>query len=103
MNKILLSLLLSFIVLSSSANAMGLIFTQATKPVTATCVKGCDPCCIRCGCSNYINILGLFEFGDGGIDAAAKNGCIKLIQHVDQTESSFLIFFRKIKTTVYGY
>lgn len=100
--KKLLFILLFCLLFNQSANAMGLIFTQSTRPVGITCVRACDLCHLRCGCASSVNILWLFEFGDSGIDAAAKDGCIKQIIYADRTESTFFIFFRRLTTTVYG-
>lgn len=90
------------LVLSPHANAMGLISTYATHPITATGVPIRDINCLREGESSSLNILYLFEFGDAGIDAAAKCGCVRQITFVDKTESSFLFFFRRLTTHVYG-
>lgn len=100
--KKLLLIILFFALLCPSTNAMGLLFTQSTRPVGITCTRACDVCRLRCGCSSSINILWLFEVGDSGIDAAAKDGCIKQIMYADRTESTFFIFFRRLTTTVYG-
>lgn len=101
MRKIILVFCLTFL-LSMPANSIGLICTCATHPLTATCVRG-DCCNMKCGEASSINILGLVDIGDGGVDAAAKDGCVKIINYVDVTEKSFLIFFRQLTTTVYGY
>lgn len=101
MKKIILSLYLSLL-FCLPANAFGLFFTKATHPLTATCVRsGCG--CMKCGEASSTNIFFLFDVGDGGVQAAAKDGCINVINYVDVTEKSFLIFFRQLTTTVYGY
>ncbi len=100
MKKIILGFMFSLL-LCAPANAFGFIFTSTTHPLTATC-SGVKPCCLRCGESGSLNILYLFEFGDAGIDAAVKDGCICRIHHVDVTENTFLFLFRKKTTTVYG-
>lgn len=101
MRKIIFTLLLS-LMFCTPANAFGLLFTNATHPLNATCVRG-DCCNMKCGEASSINLFWLVDFGEGGIDAAAKDGCIKIINYVDVTEKSFLIFFRQLTTTVYGY
>lgn len=101
MKKVILGLLL-YLLFYTPVNAMGLIFTCATHPLTATCIRG-DCCNMKCGEASSINILGLIDIGDGGVDAAAKDGCVKVINYVDVTEKSFLIFFRQLTTTVHGY
>ncbi len=101
MRKIILAMLF-YSLFYSQVNAMGLIFTNATHPLTATCVKsGCAN--MKCGEASSINLLGIIDIGDGGIDAAAKNGCVNIINYVDVSEKSFLILFRQLTTTVYGY
>lgn len=102
MKNYFILLIFAIIVSINSANATGLIFTQATHPLSATCLPLCDMCCYKEGKATTLNLLYLFEFGDGGIDAAACNGCIQQIYYVNQTESSFLFFFKKLTTTVYG-
>jgi hypothetical protein len=47
--------------------------------------------CIKHGTSMAGAFLGLFAFGDGGIDAAMKNGGITKVHHVDHEVSSFLL------------
>lgn len=89
---------------AQSANAMGLFMTHTTNPVTATGVPACkDLCCLRSGESSSLNVLWLFEFGDAGIDSAAKCGCVRQIIYVDQTITTFLMFFKKTDTKVYGF
>lgn len=103
MKKIIL-ILLFICLLCPSANAFGLFFTKATHPLTATCVRSdCCCSCMKCGEASSTNIFFLFDVGDGGVQAAAKDGCINVINYVDVTEKSFLIFFRQLTTTVYGY
>ena len=57
----------------------------------------------KCGTATDTRYLGIFPFkGDNGIDAAAKNGGIKKISHVDvQTENMFFIVVKNT-TKVYG-
>lgn len=103
MKKIVFGLFLT-ILLCPTANAFGLFFSKATHPLTATCVRSdCSCACMKCGEASSTNIFFLFDVGDGGVQAAAKDGCIKIINYVDVTEKSFLIFFRQLTTTVYGY
>lgn len=100
MKKVISGFLLS-VLLCAPANAFGLFFTSTTHPLTGTCAIG-KPGCLRCGESNSLNILYLFEFGDSGVDAAVKDGCICRIHYIDVTENTFLFLFRKKTTTVYG-
>lgn len=58
----------------------------------------------KCGTATETRILCLFPFkGDHGIDAAAKNGGIKKISHVDVEEFNiFGYIYTKTTTRVYG-
>ena len=58
----------------------------------------------KCGTATETRILGLFPFkGDHGIDAAAKNGCVKKISHVDVEKFNiFGYLYTKTTTRVYG-
>jgi len=56
----------------------------------------------KVGTSSASNILGLICSGDASIQAAARNGGIKKISHVDQEASSILGLFGSYKTVVYG-
>lgn len=58
----------------------------------------------KCGTATETRILGIFPFaGDHGIDAAAKNGGIKKISHVDvETYNIFGYLYTKTTTKVYG-
>ena len=87
----------------SSASAMGLFYTDASYPVTATGVTSpTDLSKLKSGTSKATNILWVVELGDAGIDAAAKSGGIKKINYIDINEKTIFIFYRKITTTVYG-
>lgn len=102
LKKFLIGVLLTFL-FYSSANATGLIFTQTTHPISATCLPLCNLNCLKEGKASSINILYLFEWGDAGIDTAAKSGCIKQVFVVNKSETTFLVLFRKLTTIVYGY
>lgn len=102
MKKILTILGLAFMLTGTQANAMGLFYTDATYPVTATGSKVQDLSTLKKGTASTNNILFLVETGDASIDTAAKNGGIKKISHIDIQEKSVFIFWRGIKVTVYG-
>lgn len=83
----------------------GLIYSGSSFPVDVA--KNADvemPSLegLKTGESAVNNILGLVEAGDGSIEAAARNGGIKKITHVDITEKSVFIFWRGVTVTVYG-
>lgn len=105
MKKIFVILGLVFMFIGSSstqANAMGIFYTDATYPVTATGMKVQDLSRLKCGTARTNNILFLVETGDASIDTAAKNGGIKKISHIDIHEKSIFIFWKGVKVTVYG-
>ncbi len=58
----------------------------------------------KCGTATETRILGIFPFkGDHGIEAAAKNGGIKKISHVDVEHFNVLGYiYTKTTTRVYG-
>ena len=102
MKKYIFTLFL-MLVLAPCANATALLFTHTTHPISATPMPlCCNSCCLKEGKAMSLNILYLFEFGDAGVDTAAKLGCINQIYYVNQTETSFLLLFKKLTTTVYG-
>ncbi|MDD3435612.1 MAG: TRL domain-containing protein [Candidatus Gastranaerophilales bacterium] len=103
MKRFILGLTLFCILTCAPANAMGLFYTDATYPMTATGVRTTKTVdCLKKGKSSAIGILFLVELGDAGLGAASKDGDIKQVYFVDINEKTVLIFFRKITTTVYG-
>ncbi len=69
-----------------------------TTPITATS----NPVGNKCGEATTTRILGLGGSANIGINAAAKNGGITKISHVDFSTYSFLGLFTKYTTRVYG-
>lgn len=119
MKKILL--LLTFIICSPFANASvadkygdySLFFTNNTLPqsvaVNENNVSIENLKKLKCGKSESLNVLGLFDTGDAGINKAAKNGDISKIYYVDNhiekinIPAWFInIYFKKNVTLVYG-
>lgn len=54
------------------------------------------------GSACALNVLGLFAAGDASINAAAKNGGITKVSHVDYSTSSILMLYANSCTEVYG-
>ena len=102
MKKIFATLVLLFGLTGIQANAMGLFYTNATYPVTATGTKVQDLSKLKKGESSTTNVLFVVEVGDASINTAAKNAGITKISHVDIQEKSIFIFWRGVKVTVYG-
>lgn len=105
MKKILLTCLMTTILAfatQNSANALGLFYTNATYPVTATGSKIQDLSILKKGSSSTTNILFCIEVGDASIDEAVRNAGIKKISYIDMNEKSVFIFWRQLTINVYG-
>ncbi len=105
MKKFLLAGLMAFILsftAQNSACAMGLFYTNATYPVTATGTKVPDLSGLKKGSASTTNVLFVVEVGDASIDEAAKKAGIKKISYIDMNEKSVFIFWRQLTINVYG-
>ncbi|MBC8371836.1 MAG: hypothetical protein H8E25_17675 [Planctomycetes bacterium] len=111
MNKYIPLLLLSLVVFTPScavafgSPVTGGLFTSVTVPgnsfETADDLAG-DLSTVVHGDSSVTSFLGLFAFGDSSIMAAAANGGIRKIHHVDYEVFNFLGIIACQKTIVYG-
>ena len=97
-NKILIAVGL---VASLAVPANAALFKESTIPGHATGAIPNNIYQMKKGESNYISILGLFHFGDGGVSTAAKNGNVRKVSFVEHKTTSYIVF-RKNKTVVYG-
>lgn len=78
-----------------------LLSCVSTVPAPALSVSTCENSQSKIGESNYVVLLGVFKFGDGGITAAMNAGKIDSVHHVDiQTEDYFI--FKRVHTYVIG-
>lgn len=106
MKKLTIILILMSIVLLKQVNkaeAFGLFYTNASYPVTATGVESPkDLTTLKKGQSSALNVLGVVEIGDAGINKAASEVNIQKVNYIDINEKTVFIFFRRITTTVYG-
>ncbi len=105
MKKILYSIFLLLVMICLTPNcakAMGLFYTNASYPITATGTTVKDLDALKKGSASSTNILFLVELGDAGIDVAAKKANITKISYIDVTEKSIFIFWRKVTVNVYG-
>lgn len=102
MKKFMIMFGIATILSCAQANATGLLYTNATYPVTATGADVGNLSDLKKGKASTNNILFLFETGDASIDRAAKKGGIKKISHIDLTEKTIFLFWRKLTVTVYG-
>ena len=98
----LLSILIIFSLIQIPARAIGLFYTNATYPVTATGNEITDFSTLKKGTSKTTNIRCLFETGDASINKAAKEAGITKITHIDVNEKSVFIFWRRLTVTVWG-
>ena len=82
----------------------GMIYTEITSPAQCLAIElDKDAQCLKKGEASNMAFLGLFAFGDAGIDAAMKNGDITKVHHVDHSVQHFLYaIFARDKTIVYG-
>ena len=88
--------------IQGNANAMGLFYTDATYPVTATGTNVPDLSTLKKGSASTTNVLFIVEVGDASIDEAAKKAGIKKIAYVDMNEKTVFIFWRQLTINVYG-
>lgn len=79
---------------------IGLAFNEITAPldvdVENTVVTG------KSGEASCYNILGLVSLGDASIQKAAENGGIATVKHADYRYLSYLFFYQRFTTVVYG-
>lgn len=77
---------------------VGLAYTDVkwSGPVTSNAVA------TKTGTAEATTIMSLFATGDASVDAAAKNGGITKIHHVDYHTTNVMGVYGKIITTVYG-
>ena len=102
MKKILASVaMLAAVVLTGCASTYpaGSLYQELKMPITATSAK-----CINCkkGYSEATSILGLVATGDASIEAAAKQGGITVIHHVDWEVKNILGIIGNYRCNVYG-
>ena len=95
----LLSLIVTSLGCAHAAGPLvGVVYTDATGPITATgLAKGSKK-----GKACAASILGIIATGDASIVNAAKNGSITKIATVDQQGSNILGFYAQSCTLVTG-
>ena len=96
-----IALFISIINISKS-DAMGIFYTNATYPVTATGATVKDLSKLKQANVSTTTILMLIERGNAGIDKAIQEAGITKISHIDVQEKSIFIFWRKLTVKVYG-
>jgi hypothetical protein len=78
---------------------MGILYTEVKAPLAATQQQTAPT---KVGTAECTSILGLVSTGDASIEAAAKNGGITKIHHVDYESKNILGIFGKFTTIVHG-
>lgn len=72
---------------------------SAIVPISNTSV---DLSNLKKGVGETINILRCVEWGNAGVNKAAKEANITKINYIDVNEKTVFFLFRRITTTVYG-
>ena len=83
---------------AQSGGVGGAIYEKVSAPLWVTTNSGSG----KSGSASAESILGIVATGDASIQAAAANGGITKIQHVDQTVERVWVFWAKYTVTVYG-
>ena len=81
---------------------MGSVYTQIEAPLDLSSAGGKEigP---KCGEASSFAILGIFASGDASIHAAAENGGIRKVNHVDYRFKNVLLgAYSRYTTVVYG-
>jgi hypothetical protein len=78
----------------------GIVFTNFKAPLDLD--QNQTPVSSKTGKAEVMNILNLFSWGDGSIQAAAKNGGIETIESADYEYFTILGLFHKYTTVVHG-
>ncbi len=82
----------------------GILYTNTITPAqNLTVATDKDAKSLKRGEASATAILGMFAFGDAGIDAAMKAGGITKVHHIDHSVKLFIYgIFLQDKTIVYG-
>jgi TRL-like protein family len=75
----------------------GLVYTDIQAPLTFRA----EPSTKR-GTASTSSILGLFAWGDGGVNAAAHNGAIHDVKQVEYEFLNVIGVYQRYTTVVYG-
>ena len=98
--KMLVAAVIAAVTLTSceALGLVGAVYTGVTQPAAVTS----NAVGTKVGTAKATSILGLAAYGDAGVNAAAKNGNIKKISHVDVKVFSVLGLFSTYEYFVYG-
>ena len=78
---------------------LGMVYTEVTSPVSVT---DSDISHSKVGTAVATSVLGIVATGDASVRAAANNGGIKKIKHVEYSVKNILGIVGEYTTTVYG-
>jgi len=81
--------------------SVGALYTDMKAPLQLEYNNGTD-LGHRTGSASTVSVLGLFAFGDNSIQAAARDGGVRVVKHADY-EFTNVLFGIFTKTTVYVY
>jgi len=95
---VVMASLLSSCAVSSVAPVVGSIYTDVKAPLAVTSNTGAS----KVGTAYAESILGIIATGDASIEAAARQGGIQSIRHVDYKATSILGLYAKYTVYVYG-
>lgn len=101
LQKLALGVCLAFLVSSCAFVAspvLGGLYTDVKAPLTATS----NPVARKVGTAEASSILGIVATGDASIEAAARNGGITKISHVDYQAKNILGIYATFTVYVYG-
>jgi hypothetical protein len=88
-------------ILLASAALSGCLYVNATSPLDTNMNR--TPLGTKTGEASRHSVLWLVAWGDGGSDAAARNGGLKVIHNADtRTQFYFFGVYARATTIVYG-
>ncbi len=79
---------------------LGFVYTEYKAPLDID--YGNTPIRTKKGIASTQNVLGIVAFGDASVKAAAEDGGITTVDHVDYEFFNILGVFSKFTTIVYG-
>ena len=86
----------------SLAAALALAGTGCTNIMPQGSYVDNDVRAAKVGTASRSRVLGFYPSGDGGVDAAMKEGNISKVHHVDYEDYWFPVFYWSRTTKVYG-
>ena len=78
----------------------GLIYSDFDAPIST--ISASNDLGSKRGVSTVKSVLGLFSWGDGSVKAAANNGGITQLRHLDYKFFNLLFIYQRYDTVAYG-